>query len=208
MFIHLTDKQLVKIAGFIIKEHIGENIQDGIDYVFNVNPHLALIGNKKEYNSYLDSIFPDTKVKDIVYHRTKSKTPFENFDLSFAKNYGDYGKGFYFAPMDKIKNIWNNSALNKSTNIIIPVKLNIIKPFIDPSDRSNTEFENFINKNPDEGVRSYAKLYHDSVIDFYDETRSDFKGGTPLQYFVFQPNQTHILGSEKDMNGFKKYMRL
>jgi hypothetical protein len=51
----------------------------------------------KRYSEYLDSIFPESKVKEIVYHGTEEK--FEKFDIKFfGKNdYGDLGKGFYFA---------------------------------------------------------------------------------------------------------------
>ena len=54
------------------------------------------------YSQYLDTIFPDSKVKDIVYHGTEDK--FEKFDIKFfGKNdFGDLGKGFYFA-FDKSK---------------------------------------------------------------------------------------------------------
>jgi hypothetical protein len=49
------------------------------------------------YSQYLDTIFPNSKVKDIVYHGTEDK--FDKFDIKFfGKNdYGDLGKGFYFA---------------------------------------------------------------------------------------------------------------
>ena len=49
------------------------------------------------YSQYLDTVFPDSKVKDIVYHGTEDK--FDKFDIKyFGKNdYGDLGKGFYFA---------------------------------------------------------------------------------------------------------------
>jgi len=76
--------------------------------IFNNNPELASIGTPEEYSDYLDSIFPDSKVKDIVYHGTKAYSPsgaekpkFETFDKSFiGKGQGlrsdDMAKGFYF----------------------------------------------------------------------------------------------------------------
>jgi hypothetical protein len=42
-------------------------IKEGVDYVFEQNPELSSIGTQQEYSQYLDSIFPDSKVKEIVY---------------------------------------------------------------------------------------------------------------------------------------------
>ena len=41
--------------------------KEGIDYVFEQNQKLKEIGTKKQYNKYLKTIFPESKVKDIVY---------------------------------------------------------------------------------------------------------------------------------------------
>ena len=71
---------------------------EGIDFVFSQSPELASIGTKAQYLEYLSTIFPNSKVKDIVYHGTN--TYIESFDKnkisSNTLNYGFYGKGFYF----------------------------------------------------------------------------------------------------------------
>jgi hypothetical protein len=72
-------------------------------YEFNLNwKNNQITPQQKQqalqlYSQYLDTIFPDSKVKDIVYHGTEDK--FDKFDIKFfGKNdYGDLGKGFYFA---------------------------------------------------------------------------------------------------------------
>ena len=51
---------------------------EGIEYVFSQSPELASIGSKAQYLQYLSTIFPDSKVKDIVYHGTKTK--FDKFE--------------------------------------------------------------------------------------------------------------------------------
>lgn len=62
-----------------------ESIKEGVDFVFEQNPELAKIGNEQQYSQYLETIFPDSKVKDIVYHDTNVK-----FDKFQSK------KGIYF----------------------------------------------------------------------------------------------------------------
>lgn len=55
-------------------------VKEGIQELFDSNPELASIGTQEQYSQYLDTIFPDSKVKDIVYHQ--GKEDFEKFDLS------------------------------------------------------------------------------------------------------------------------------
>jgi len=181
-------------------------MKNDIDFIFNRNPELFEIGTKDKYSTYLSSIFPNSQVSDIVYHRTKSKTPFEKFDLSFAKEFGDYGKGFYFAPMINIENVWNTKTLKGSNNKIIPAKLNIVNPFIDPDDRYNIYYEEFIKENPDKSTDDYVKFQHDGIIDYYDSEKPYRHPTTPLQYVVYDANKIHILGSNKDIFDFKNYL--
>ena len=43
------------------------NIKQGVSELFDSNPELASIGTPEQYSQYLDTIFPDSQVKDIVY---------------------------------------------------------------------------------------------------------------------------------------------
>lgn len=61
-----------------------ENIKPGVAELFESNPELAQIGTAEQYSQYLDTIFPNSKVKDIVYHNTNEK--FDKFrDIPVAK---------------------------------------------------------------------------------------------------------------------------
>jgi hypothetical protein len=53
-------------------------IKEGVDFVFEQNHELKQIGTKEQYSEYLDTVFPDSKVKDIVYHGSAST--FDEFD--------------------------------------------------------------------------------------------------------------------------------
>jgi hypothetical protein len=54
-----------------------------VDMVFKENSELGKIGTKKEYIQYLATIFPNSKVKDILIHRGPEKI--ENFNKSKTK---------------------------------------------------------------------------------------------------------------------------
>ena len=45
-----------------------EGVKDGINEIFQMNSDLPTIGTQEQYSRYLDTIFPDSKIKDIVYH--------------------------------------------------------------------------------------------------------------------------------------------
>lgn len=75
-------------------------IEEGVDFVFEQNPELDKIGMKEKYLEYLDSIFPESKVKDIYYHGTGAKEKIESFD--FAKS-NFAGAVFFTKSMDFAK---------------------------------------------------------------------------------------------------------
>jgi len=57
-------------------------IKEGVNFVFEQNPELAQVGTKEQYSNYLETIFPESNMKDIVYHGTSSSFGEEKFDKS------------------------------------------------------------------------------------------------------------------------------
>jgi hypothetical protein len=53
----------------------GNTILNTIEDVYNSKPEYAAIGTLEQYKNYINSIFPNSTVKDIVYHGT-----YENFE--------------------------------------------------------------------------------------------------------------------------------
>lgn len=51
---------------------VPKHLVEAVDYLFAINPELSRIGTKKEYATYLQSIFPTSKVKDVYWHGTNS----------------------------------------------------------------------------------------------------------------------------------------
>ena len=45
-------------------ENLGMGTKDGVDSLFKEYPELANIGTKREYSQYLDTIFPNSKIKE------------------------------------------------------------------------------------------------------------------------------------------------
>ena len=92
-------RQFIKTT---IREFLNENdSQNGIiDIIFNQNPQLYKIGTKIDYMKYLNAIFPNSKVKKVMFHETKGDWYFnQNFSKEKIGKTDDgyYGRGFYFS---------------------------------------------------------------------------------------------------------------
>ena len=61
-----------KYKGNVPESEYTPQIKPGVEELFESNPELASIGTAEQYSQYLDSVFPDSKVKDIVYHVNKT----------------------------------------------------------------------------------------------------------------------------------------
>ena len=55
------------------------NLKPGISELFISNPELSSIGTQQEYSDYLNTIFPNSIVKDILYHGTSFAEKIEKF---------------------------------------------------------------------------------------------------------------------------------
>jgi GNAT superfamily N-acetyltransferase len=204
----------------ITKKQLQENYnQSDVDFVFDSNPKLSEIGTKEEYSQYLDTIFPSSKIREIFFHRSRSEEKFNSFDLEKVRGYGDYGgNGFYFAPLEKIKNLWKKPALSNVTNNIVSVLLDIKNPWRDPQDRKqydtkewneyiNTEYNGMNNMfNPWYDDKDFKNKF-DAIFDYNDYNNYErLVTSIPTQVLVYRPNQIHILGSKQDIERFKNFV--
>lgn len=152
------------------------------------SPELSKIGDQKEYESHIENIFPKSAVSRILYHG--SDEPIENFKPS--------EKGIYFS---EDPDYWPNKKH------IYAAKVNI----------ENPEYENtsFIEKKP-EGKDGIVWTKKDALEFFKDDEATATPEGKEkldrlknikdtYEAVVFDPKQIHVLGSEKDINEFKKY---
>lgn len=168
-------------------ENLSENLKN-IQEVFLLCPELEKIGSQEEYGKYIQTIFPDSKVKNIVYHSGPNKI--EKFRESM------FGVYFSYSP---IKNTFGNTI----HGVVIDVK----NPLLLPKREDGAEIKELYDKD----FRSYndpisvtsegMKIYkHDASIERSSVTREG------VQIKVRTPEQVHILGSEQDREGFKRFV--
>jgi hypothetical protein len=120
------------------------SVKEGVSNLFKNNTQLSTIGTPEQYSQYLDTIFPDSKVKDIVYHGTRGydssgreKPKFDKFDKSFiGKGQGlrsdDMAKGFYFG---------SYKIADRVGTRIIPAILNIEEENTTTARRNTVDFD-------------------------------------------------------------------
>jgi hypothetical protein len=146
------------------------------------------------YSQYLDTIFPDSKVKDIVYHGTDAQ--FDKFDKSKISKTNH--RRFYFSPI-------NTNRYGQHLILAMLDIKNLAKP-------GNDKFINDVKiKHPEytEGKSEWfhlpAQIYANADEYGYDGVYN-FEGTNDDEYSVYEPEQIHILGSKQDIDGFKKFV--
>ena len=172
-------------------------VKSGVSEVFNSTPELAYVGTPEQYSAYLDTIFPDSKVKDIVYHGG-----YINKDAEFKIGNGEFGRGIYFTPSKQSAQEYL-SVMGDAPNLIStivdlknPVLFGDNKP---EKGKSPQYIQSKFNENPtnDGSIYTDTKLINNSIgVDekFNDEVK------------VNSSKQIHILGSKQDIEGFKKFI--
>jgi len=164
-----------------------KNSREGIDFVFEQNPNLARIGTKEQYQKYLKTIFPESKVQDIVYHASPNKI--EKFR---EKMFGTY---FSYSPIQGTFGDVVNSAL-----------LNLKSPLIKPKPEDSTEEKVIYDKefriynNPSFSPEGYPVYKYDASIEISTVTKEG------VQIKVRNPEQIYILGSKQDKKNFAKFV--
>lgn len=152
------------------------------------------------YSQYLDTIFPDSKVKDIVYHGTNAFI--ESFDknkiASNTLNYGFYGKGFYFNETKNDLINWWKTLYKKEPNIVTAI-INTKNPY--------KEASNVIEEKTKLGNKQETEQFTNNLLqENYDAVLPQIpKEEGSNEYVVFEPEQIHILGSKQDIEGFKEF---
>jgi poly-D-alanine transfer protein DltD len=179
--------KLANIARNLLLESIRK--EDEIKSLFSENPELVSIGTEEQYSRYLDTIFPNSKIKNIVYHGTKSK--FEKFNTRPDTTSGSrYANEAAFFTLDRsLADKYGKDRDGKTLFIL----LNILNPKIYSTGLDLSKPRNISNQ-----VRTTLQSQgFDSVQNMRYEN----------EIGVFEPEQIHILGSKQDIEGFKKFVQ-
>jgi hypothetical protein len=142
------------------------------------------------YSSYLDTIFPESKIKEIVYHGAMEQL--------IPKDGKFKGYVTYFSTVKKYAETFGFPVNRK----IVQAVINISKPYNSPSELADVpkevhDSDQFTNPRI---IKSNNSNY-DSVIGI----DAGQKEGNTIA--VFEPEQIHILGSKSDVKGFKEYVK-
>ena len=165
-------------------------IKPGVENLFNSNSELASIGTPQLYSQYLDTIFPDSQVKDIVYHGTAAK-----FD-KFEKGHRNYDgrktntEGFYFVT-EKDKEYYRDKYKGL---------LSAILNFKNPVTARDGNYEQALEYLNESDIDYFNSKGFDSGIKFINDPDGEF------EYVAFNPEQIHILGNNNDIEGFKEFV--
>jgi hypothetical protein len=167
-------------------EQFQQSIKKGVDFVFKQNPELYKIGTQQQYTDYLNTVFPNSKVDDILYHTSRNK--FDIFDKNKRQtnDWGSMGAGFYFYG-------W----VSEFGKYVYPCLLNIKKLYI--ASKNDYSLLNTLQSK-------------DKSLEFTNNLISKGYDGIQLENntetAVFEPEQIHILGSKQDIDNFKNFISI
>ena len=176
------------------------------DYLTSQQKQQAL----QLYSQYLDTIFPDSKVKDIVYHGTKSNEVRTIFDKESIQKTGvGLGKGFFFAG-DKSYSQRDVYGYKTIGSYLLNLKNPIFgypTTFIEDN-RINDVPKKYLQEYSDEKeLRNLENFEKTELMQLLGYDGVVYKQGEYAnENVVFEPEQIHILGNKQDIEGFKKFV--
>ena len=178
----------------------GNYIDEGIHDVYEEHPELYKIGNLKEYAEYVKSIFPDSKIKDVLYHGSA----FTDFNKEYKSSIVNSG-GIYFSPNPREAAMFpivreTRDKKEPKNRYLHTVVLNVLNPLsLDEARKYGANSMDITAK----GEERILAAGYDAV----DQLQRDipFEEAESNYFIVFKPEQIHILGSNKDAEDFQKW---
>ena len=159
-------------------EEFGKKIEISNE-VFELLTEIKIIGDKNQYEEYLSNIFPNSKVKDILYHGSPSER-FEKFTKAGELDGGFFGRGYYFTPSLDLAKEYQKRY--KTEGSLYCVLVNLQNPFYWKDNQVNFLMNTFrdiprenikIDKDWDQGwekelVLLYNKTYGENISNISD----------------------------------------
>ena len=177
------------------------SIKPGVSELFESNPELRSIGTEEQYSQYLDTIFPNSLIKVIVYHW--ARTPFDAYNkeerVALSSDLGE------FLNVSIDKNVWREYAsqpfMNKKGEYqrVNPTLqyyiINLTNPYL-----TDDYYLDKLNYNEQENI---IEQFEDIIEKTYDGI---IEGGGN-QIAIFDNKNILKLGSKQDIQGFKGFVQ-
>ncbi len=201
----LGEKAISYIHDAFARYIISEGIANISDLSYSLTPEQRQQA-LQQYSKYLDTIFPESKVKDIVYHGANE--PIEGEE--FTKRVGSTGGGIWFSGSRKYAQLQMDRAQPSESLIgrklrgaptMYQVVLNIKNPkhFYDATGA-------LLVQTPREFEKQYDRTVNDAALFHHPNSKKPATADSADQVVVSEPEQIHILGSEQDIEGFKEFV--
>jgi len=156
---------------------------------YNRNPATKDLGTLWDYQSYLNDTFPNSKIKDVLWHGSKVRN-LQSFSTdAIGSNAPIKGStGIYLAPERY------TAASYGRNGDVYPVLLNTENPFV--TDQMFAIKHNGVN------VANISPKTRNTILRNNDAVVATKRG----EIAFFEPDNALILGSNKDLNRFKTYV--
>ena len=181
-------------------------VKNGIDFIFEEKPELGSVGTKEKYAEYLATIFPHSQVSSKIFqHQTTGKfDQFSNDKLSS----GRLGYGHYFSDFgNNYLDVDGKPEWSKKV-VVLDIK--------NPKHFKGGDFTKHVYSVMDqEGLNiddsdlriKIQKRYSEELKKEYDALIGDKNGKLNSETLVFYQSQIHVLGSDLDIEKFKKFIK-
>lgn len=166
-------------------------IKRAAELIFEQTPELSNIGTLEDYSRYIDSIFPDSIVKEVVYHGTNNQ--FEEFEQGHTDPTGFKTDtlGFHFieeAALDSYRDVYGEVK-----SVVVDFKNPIYTEYSTEEGSEASRLE-YLKQEDIDGFKS--QNFDSGII-----TRPGEQ-----EYVAFDSEQIHILGNKKDIQGFRNFV--
>lgn len=179
-----------------------------VEEAYKSNKEIESVGDAKQYDNYVKSIFPESQTKEPMYHGSPNE--FENFDLGKlgenSKNTGYFGEGLYFTPKKSMADAYGDKTYRVVLDTKNPFK-KTAKNFEDLYERlkglglDKKYFDGRALALITQAYPQYSKQITQAIKDMGYDSVVDWN-----ETIVFDPKQVHILGTKNDASKFKEFV--
>lgn len=206
----LASQDANRVRESLVKQGLAEKTEFGYKTKKIIN-NFEKQTFKEIYAEYLTTIFPESKIRNIAYHGTSSTFEGEDFDKSKLWSSTDNITNklwFYFVPDKIVSDIFIKWRKYKRENgkikVILPENAKTLCVLLNVKNPEYIEGDIF-QKYAEENKIPPLKLDGDSIV-ITPQTKNILPEFSCDNYVVFNSEQIHILGSEKDIKQLKEWL--